>query len=546
MKISFLPLILHIMNLLPLTSDGQQNPIDGPQNDPLIAEKTIAVVPTAYGKVRGYVHDGIYTFKGIPYASAKRFMPPEKPSSWEGIRSSMTYGPTCPSPRQDPFKDEFEFPLNRTRGYYIGEDCLNLNIWSKNLNSTQKKPVMVWLHGGGFSSGSAIEFPSYDGENLSRKGNVVIVSINHRLNTVGFLDLSAYGEKYKHSANVGMMDIVAALAWINENILNFGGDPGNVTLFGQSGGGAKINCLLNTPSAKGLFHKAIIQSGSYLTHFIEPAISRQVAAETLKQLGLHPDQADSLQTLPYERLATAGEKALQLVKQSLPESASGFGLEWEPVHDGDFLPTQPDEPRAIGLSKDIPLLVGSCKNEYMPYILGPGTISMDSAKARLQKNLGDKSAAFLAAVKMAYPKTVEPSDYINIDLLFRPLVIRQANERSSAGGAPVFVYLFAWQSPVLDGAYKAFHCMDLPFVFNNISRSEEMTGGGRKAHLLADKVSEAWVQFARNGNPGHKGLPGWPAYTVKNGATMIFDNECQVKDHFDQELLLICHKIPQQ
>lgn len=492
MKKIFFLLTLYMVNLLPLTVDCQGN-------QAIVAGKDIAVVPTEYGKVRGYIHNGIYTFKGIPYGKATRFMPPEQPSSWKGIRSSMTYGPTCPSIQEAPFKDEFEFPLNRSRGYYIGENCLNLNIWSKLTSGAERQPVMVWLHGGGFASGSSIEFPAYDGENLSRKGNVVVVSINHRLNTLGFLDLSAYGEKYKYSANAGMMDIVAALNWIRENISNFGGDPDNVTIFGQSGGGAKVWCLMNTPSAKGLFHKAIIQSGSYLTHFIEPAISRQVAAETLKQLGLRPDQADSLQLVPYERLAAAGEAALQSVKQSLPEDGSGFGLEWEPVHDGDFLPAQPGEPLTITLSKDIPLLVGSCKNEYMPYMLGPETD----------------------------PQTAKPSDYI--DQLFRPLVIRQANERSSLDAAPVYVYLFAWQSPVLDGAYKAFHCMDLPFVFNNILRCEEMTGGGQKAYLLADKMSEAWIQFARNGKPNHKGLPNWPAYTVKNGATMIFDNKCLVR-----------------
>jgi para-nitrobenzyl esterase len=539
MKIFSLLFTLYVMNLLPFIVDGQQN-------QSIVAEKSIAIVQTAYGKVRGYVHNGIYTFKGIPYGRAKRFMPPEKPSPWEGVRSSMTYGPTCPATQPFPFKDEFEFPLNRSRGYYIDENCLNLNIWSKKINDVQKKPVMVWLHGGGFASGSSIEFPSYDGESLSRKGNIVVVSINHRLNTLGFLDLSAYGGKYKSSANAGMMDIVAALNWIRENISNFGGDPGNITVFGQSGGGAKIFCLLNAPLAKGLFQKAIIQSGSYLTHFIEPAISRRVASELLKTLGLQPDQVDSLQTMPYDRLGAAGEKALQLIKQSLPESKSGFGLEWEPVHDGDFLPTQPGEPSAIQLSKNIPLLVGSCKNEYMPYILGSGAISLDSAKAKLKKRYGDKTAAYLSAVKKAYPQTVEPADYIDIDLLFRPLVIKQADQKSSMGAAPVYVYLFAWQSPVLDGAYKAFHCMELPFVFNNIPRCEEMTGGGPKAYLLGDKVSEAWIQFARNGNPNHKGLPNWPAYTVKNGATMIFDNECQVKDHFDQELLNLSIYTPAQ
>ncbi|HEY4289586.1 MAG TPA: carboxylesterase family protein [Puia sp.] len=508
------------------------------QNQPLIAEEHTAVVPTTYGKLRGYIHNGIYTFKGIPYATAKRFMPPQKISPWEEqTRSCMTYGPVCPTPLQEPMKDEFEFPLNRIRGYYISEDCLSLNIWSKNISPAQKKPVMVWLHGGGFSSGSSIEFPSYNGENLCNKGDVLVISINHRLNVLGFLDLSTYGDKYKHSANAGMMDVVAALTWIRENVTNFGGDPDNVTLFGQSGGGAKVTCLLNTPSAKGLFHKAIIQSGSYLTHFIDSTVSQKVAAETLKQLGLQPDQVDSLQTMPYDRLAAAGEAALAIVKRSLPENKTGFDLEWEPVHDNEFLPNQPDEPQAILLSNNIPLLIGTCKNEYMPYILGTEKFTMKDIKARLQKKYSDKTADYMAAVKKAYPQSNDPSNYIDIDLLFRPLAIGQANKKVSAGGAPAYVYLFAWQSPVLDGAYKAFHCMDLPFVFNNIANSQEMTGGGPEAHQLADKVSEAWIRFARTGNPNHKGLPDWPAYTSQNGATMIFDNKCQLKDHFDQELL---------
>ena len=522
-------MILFLM--LPLTAYCQEN-------QPIVAGKNIAVVQTAYGAVRGYIHHGVYTFKGIPYGKATRFMPAEKPTPWEGIRSSMTYGPTCPTNQADVLGDEFEFALNPSRGYHIDEDCLNLNIWSKDIHAVNGKPVMVWLHGGGFSSGSSVEFPGYDGENLSKKGDVVVVSINHRLNTLGFLDLSAYGDKYKYSANAGIMDIVCALVWIRDNIAHFGGDPDNVTIFGQSGGGAKVTCLLNTPSAKGLFQKAIVQSGSYVRHFIEPGVSRRVASELLEQLGLLPGQVDSLETLPYERLAAAARKALDVVAQTLkPEEIYNFGLEWEPVHDGGFLPYQPGEPAAIKLSENVPLLVGSCKNEYMPFIHGSRGISMDSALAKLQRKYGDKTAAYMAAVKKAYPQTVQPSDYIDVDLLFRPLVIKQADQKASAGAAPVYVYLFAWQSPVLDGAYKAFHCMDIPFVFDNVSRCEEMTGGGREAYLLADRVSEAWIRFARSGNPNHAGLPNWPAYTVTNGATMVFDNTCQVRDHPDNELL---------
>jgi para-nitrobenzyl esterase len=532
MKITILLLNLYIINLMPLSAASQDK-------DPIAAGKDIAIVQTEYGAVRGYVHHGIFTFKGIPYGTAKRFMSPERAAPWQGIRSSMAYGPTCPD-NEGPLGDEFEFAFNRSRGFTSNEDCLNLNIWSPKVNDAGKRPVMVWLHGGGFSSGSSLEFPSYDGENLSRSGDVIVVSINHRLNALGFLDLSAFGDKYKHSANAGVMDIVSALNWIKDNIANFGGDPGNVTIFGQSGGGAKVTCLLNTPSAKGLFHKAIVQSGSYVTHFIDPDISKRVAAELLNELGLKPDQVDSLQTMPYERLGAAGQQAIEKIKQSLkPEETFNFGLEWEPVHDGNFLPWQPEEAAAIALSANIPLLVGSCKNEYMPFILGSKTFSMDSATAKLHKQYGDKTAAFISAVKRAYPNTIAPVDYINIDFLFRPFVIRQADQKSAGGPAPVYVYLFAWQSPAMDGEYKAFHCMDLPFVFNNIEKSEEMTGGGQKAQLLATRVSEAWIQFARNGNPNHQGLPGWPAYTAKNGATMIFDNDSRVSNHPDRELLEI-------
>jgi para-nitrobenzyl esterase len=533
MRILFFYLAFYMITLIPLVVDGQDN-------QTLIAGKNIAVVPTAYGQVRGYIHNGIYTFKGIPYGKATRFMPPEKPSSWDGIRSSMTYGPTCPSPISDVFSDEYEFPLNRSHGYYINENCLNLNIWSSKINSEEKKPVMVYLHGGGFASGSSVEFPSLDGENLSRKGDVVVVSLNHRLNTIGFLDLTAYGDKYKHSVNLGIRDIILALNWIRENISHFGGDPGNITIFGQSGGGGKVTCLLSTPSAKGLFHKAIVQSGGYVDHFIEPRVARKVTETLLVELGLRPDQVDSLLTIPYDRLGAAGDRAIEIVgkTENQPELYN-FGLEWLPVHDGELLPYHPGDPEALALSDNIPLLVGSCKNEYNPFTPGLNDLSMDSVTAKLHRKYGDNTAAYMSAVKKAYPETVKPADYIDIDFVFRPFALKQADQRSKSGHAHVYTYLFAWQSPVLDGTYKAFHTMDLPFVFNNIARCEEMTGGGQKAQLMADRMSEAWIQFARTGSPGCKGLPDWPAYTSVNGATMILDNDCQLKYHHDKELLSI-------
>ncbi|HTI08080.1 MAG TPA: carboxylesterase family protein [Puia sp.] len=527
------PSLLFFMATIPLSAESQDEPA-------IVAGKNIAIVQTVYGAVRGYIHHGIFTFKGIPYGEAERFLPAQKPASWKGIRSSMTYGPVCPGNLGPVLSDEYEFPFHRDRGYYSNENCLNLNIWTKKTGAGEKKPVMVWLHGGGFSSGSSVEFPSYDGENLSRKGDVVVVSINHRLNTLGFLDLSAYGEKYKYSGNAGAMDMVLALTWVKENIAQFGGDPGNVTIFGQSGGGAKVVCLMNTPSAKGLFHKAIVQSGSYLTHFTEDSIAKKVSAALLDLLKIEPSQIDSLQKMPYDILAAAGQKALAKVQKTLkPGDVTVFGLDWEPIRDGDYLPYQPGEAAAIELSKDIPLLVGSCKNEYNPFNPATRELSIEGVRAQLQKKYGEKTAAYMAAVKKAYPETVKPSDYIDIDLIFRPLVIGEADQKALSGTAPVFVYLFAWQSPVMDGIFKAYHNMDLPFVFNNIGRCEEMTGGGKEAYVMADKVSTAWANFAHRGNPNHKGLPVWPSYTPENGAVMIFDRECQVKNHHDQELLAL-------
>jgi len=506
---------------------------------PIFSGKEIAIVQTEYGKVRGYVHNGIYTFKGIPYAKADRFMAPERPKSWQGIRSSMTYGPVCPINPITVNNDEFEFPFNHNWGY-SSENCLNLNIWTIKTGDGEKRPVMVWLHGGGFTGGSSIELPSYDGESLARTGGVVLVSVNHRLNVLGFLDLSDYGEKYKSSSNAGLMDLVAALKWIKENITNFGGDPENITIFGQSGGGAKVTCLMNAPTAKGLFHKGIVESGSYLTGFTEDSVAKRVGAAVLEELGLQPNQIDSLQKIPYERLNAAGNKALIKVQQSLkPEERPAFGLEWGPVHDNFFLPYQLNDAASAELSKNIPLMVGTTKNEFMPFIPGSRNISMDSARSRLKKQYRDKTEAYLAAVKKAYPETIKPSDFIDIDFVFRPGAIKQADEKALPGAAPVFMYLFTWQSPVMDSVFKAFHCMELPFVFNNIQRCEEMTGGGKEAYGLAQKVSSAWVNFAKTGNPSSKELPVWPAYKTENGFTMIFDNKCEVKSHPDQELLAI-------
>jgi len=520
---------------LPVISYSQDN------TDAISAGNTIAIAETEGGKVKGYIHKGIYNYKGIPYAKAERFMPPSKPASWNNTRSSLTYGPVCPTDPTTSVFDEIEFSFNHNWGY-PNEHCQTLNVWTQGINDGKKRPVMVWFHGGGFTAGSYVELPSYDGENLSKKGDVVVVSVNHRLNVLGFLDLSAYGEKYKASANAGMLDLVASLQWVKQNIAKFGGDPDNVTIFGQSGGGGKVVTLMNAPSAKGLFQKAIVQSGSYITGFTEKSVSQRVAAALLEELGLQPAQVDSLQKISYEQLNAAGKKALRKVQEALVKEGKpvgGFGLGWGPILDGDFLPYQPADAAAQEISKNIPLLVGSTKNEFTPFMPGTRGISMDSAKSILKKKYNDKTDAYIAAVKKAYPNTVKPSDYTDIDVIFRPGVIRHANMKAVPGAAPVYVYMFAWQSPINDGIYKSMHCMELPFVFDNINRCEEMTGGGKQAYVLADKMSSAWINFAKSGNPNAKGLPEWPVYTTAKGATMIFDNQNVVMNNPDEDLLKI-------
>src|SRR6188768_38654 len=328
--------------------------------------ENIAVTNTESGKVRGYIHNSIYTYKGIPYAEAKRFEMPQKPKSWQGIRSSMSYGPVAPL--MDPttsVQDESEFAFHHDWGY-TNEDCLRLNVWTKGLADGKKRPVMFWIHGGGFTAGSSQELPSYDGENLAKKGDVVVVSINHRLNILGFLDLSAYGDKYKHSANNSILDIKAALEWVKTNITNFGGDPNNVTIFGQSGGGAKVNTLLAMPSAKGLFQKAINQSGAFRSNMLDKATTQSITAEVLKALDLTPAQVDSLQTIPYQQLSKAGQKALRITADKMKaegKPVTGFGLGWGPSINED-LPYQLFSKEAFELSKEIPLMIGTTKNEF--------------------------------------------------------------------------------------------------------------------------------------------------------------------------------------
>jgi len=507
----------------------------------IITGENIAVTNTESGKVRGFIHNGIFTYKGIPYAQAERFAAATKPASWQGIRSSTSYGPVAPLEKPTTvIQDESEFVFDHDWGY-TNEDCLRINIWTPSISDGKKRPVLFWIHGGGFTAGSSQELPSYDGENLSKKGDVVIVSINHRLNILGYLDLSAYGEKYKHSANNSISDMVAALEWVKTNIENFGGDANNVTIYGQSGGGAKVNTLMAMPKAKGLFHKAINQSGSFSTNMLEKKETQAIGAEVLSILGIKENQVDSLQKIPFEILSAAGAKALQNISKRMVaegKTIQGFGLGWGPSRDGEDLPYQPLSDEALALSKDVPLLIGTTKNEFTPFFNGRFfKASEEVVMSHIKNTYKEKADMYLAAIKKAYPKDTKPSDLLDVDTMFRPGAVVQANIKSSLkGGASVYMYLFTWQSPVFDGKYKALHCMELPFVFDNIERAKNMTGGGKEAQILTNKMSSAWINFAKTGNPNCSELPNWPEYKETTTATMHFDTNCEVKPQLDKEL----------
>ncbi len=497
----------------------------------VLAGPGIAVVDVDGGKLQGYIRNGIYTYHGVPYAQSEPFMPPEKLPAWDGVKLALNYGPMSPqgtSRTDDMFPSHWYWPYWPPRNYEQSSNCQNLNIWTPGLDDA-KRPVMVWLHGGGFMAGSAMAEDVYDGENLARTGDVVVVSVNHRLNVLGFLDLSAYGEEYKYSGNLGIMDLVASLEWIRDNIAKFGGDPENVTLFGQSGGGAKILTLMGTPAAKGLFHKAIEQSGAVELMGItlpEQKASRRVAELTLQNLGISPADVAKLKDIPYTELRAAGDKALAQAIEEGCEISS-----WSPVKDGGGFPEQ---------AKDIPMLIGSALNEWIstPLFADMSTTQSDNknfwddAKVgeQLVAKYGDKYSAVVDAFTKAYPYK-KKADALYVDSWLRTRAKKTMNIKAEQNGAPVYAYVFTWETPIMGGYAMAYHCSELPFVFNNIALSETATGGGEKAQALADKMSGAWVSFARTGNPG------WEAYTRDGGAVMLFDDECIITHNHDDVLM---------
>ncbi|WP_425646791.1 carboxylesterase/lipase family protein [Agrobacterium leguminum] len=514
------------------------------QNMPFVARLGEAQVRVQQGNLLGFVDRGVHTFRGVPYAKAARFMAPQTPDAWEDVRLAVNYGESCPIPRMDKVADDEQF--NPHRYMPENEACQFLNIWTPAPDDA-KRPVMVWLHGGGFTNGSAIEQDSYDGRNLAEKGDVVVVSLNHRLNVLGTLDLSAFGDQYAASANTGMKDIVAALQWVKANIAAFGGDPENVTIFGQSGGGSKVRILMGTPSAEGLFDKAIVQSGASINSAtISENVAQVIARRTVENLGLTDATIGQIETVPYARLIKAANDALNQVEADGLWANPSF----RPSVDGDFLPEDPVEGGWKKYAKNVSFMVGNVLNEFETILAKGGVAplvadnkrdwSPEKTDRKMTERFGDDAKAISAAWAEAYPD-LAPQDAYFFDTARRNGVIHHANLKALQSGAPVYSFVFAWQSPVFDGVAGAWHCSEIPFVFDNVGLVPQSNGGGDNAKALAQKMSQAWINFARFGNPNHDGLPNWPAYTPENGATMIFNNVSDVRHHHDQKIMNILY-----
>ncbi len=553
--VTVLGMMLLVLNVTACKSQTDKDSINtsAAASAPTQSQNKINCVEPAFaaidsGTLLGYKEDSTYIFLGIPYAQAGRYEMPKPVAKWNGIHTAQHYGEICPNGSTSVSQAEF---LTRSGVNNIpNEDsCLNLNVWTQSLDTAAKKPVIFWIHGGGFSSGSSCDLAYYEGKNLSQSGNVVFVSVNHRLNALGFLDLSAYGEKYKNTGNLGMVDTVTALLWVKKNISQFGGDPDNVTIVGQSGGGGKVLTLMGIPAAQGLFRKAVSESPA---NFVQTKKEAQEQTEkVIKALGLTEATVDQIRDIPYSQLIEACTKA---------------NVNFCPVADGDYYPQATvTNGEFVPFAQNIPLIIGGTFSELNTNLAGMSVnaqglsnsdpdVSNDIFSSYYKPNLtdakieellkekyGDKTDAIIAAFKKAYPShDLFDLMYFNDNdnpVLNHNTFITLARQKAAQGGAPVYLSIYAYDFPIFGGATPFHTGGDLPFLFDNVDKIAYMVKGDEvNAQKVAKAASGALISFAYTGNPSTETLK-WDMFTDANGATMIFDTDSQVRNNPETELL---------
>jgi para-nitrobenzyl esterase len=511
------------------------------------------VVEIAAGKLRGGSAAGIYSFKGVPYGAPptgrRRFMAPEPPQPWAGVRDALAYaGHAWQLPNRPKRRPVLETLLGPADTTPESEDCLTLNVWTPGLGDGAKRPVMVWLHGGAFGYGSGNRAVT-DGANLARRGDVVVVSVNHRLNIFGFLHLADIaGEAWAHSGNAGVLDLVAALRWVRDNIERFGGDPRNVTIFGESGGGGKVSVLLAMPAARGLFHRAIIQSGAAIRVSARER-ANALADAVLKKLGIGRDECERLQAVPAVQLLAAIAPASRAVGRSQWPLLDRY--DFGPVVDGSDLPQHPADTGAPATADEIPLMIGGTLEESAFFLadddaVWKGTLTEAELRERVTAVAGGETETLIAVYHSAMPQA-GPGDRLIAALTGSNFWIRTvllAERYASRPRAPVYMYSLDWQSPAHGGRMKAHHAMDLPFVFDN-TQVADTTAGAPGARELAARISDTWIAFARNGCPDNPPIPAWPAYTAADRTTLILDTACRVTRDPDREARLLWTRVVQ-